>query len=179
MAILTLADAKAQLNITDSSSDAELQVYVDSVAAAIEHIVGPVETRSVTEVVDGYETLCLRQPPVVSVTSVTSIYPGGPTWATGLLFLDGELGVVRRIDRAGFSFGPFTVVYQAGRGSVPPAINLAARIVLAHLWETQRGSRGRTGIGMTDVTPVPGFGYMMPNQALALLEPFARISGIA
>ncbi|MFB8251721.1 hypothetical protein ACFC5H_08950 [Streptomyces rochei] len=76
------------------------------------------------------------------------------------------------------------VTYTAGRGEVPPTINLAARILLQHLWRTQYGaSRGLGSIGGGDdfsvTEPVPGWGYAIPNRVLQLLEPYKVPPGVA
>ncbi|WP_172384799.1 head-tail connector protein [Streptomyces sp. MNP-20] len=180
MALLTLAEAKAQLNITDTANDTELQAYVDGVTAAIEAHVGPVENRTVTEKHDlsrcGVRQLVLRQTPAVSLTSVSPVLSGGTTYTVASLDLDGPTGVVCRLD-GGRLYGPLRVVYVAGRGTVAPTINLAARIMVQHLWRTQYGaSRGLAAVGGGDdysvTEPVGGWGYAIPNRVLELLEPY-------
>jgi hypothetical protein len=51
----------------------------------------------------------------------------------------------------------------------------AARIILQHLWRTQRaGRRGGVAGGGDDYAvtePIPGIGYAVPNRALELLAP--------
>ncbi|MFQ6212475.1 hypothetical protein ACLMMQ_29975, partial [Bacillus mobilis] len=72
--IVTVAEVKKHLNMsaTDTSQDDELGVFIESVTDVIEHIVGPVVPRAVTEVHDGGGgALVLRRPPVLSVMSVT------------------------------------------------------------------------------------------------------------
>lgn len=173
MAILTLEDAKAQLDIESTSSDVELQAYIDAVVVAIERHVGPVEIRSVTETLNSTGTrLAVTRVPVVSLTSVTPVLSGGLALDVDSLTLDPDAGVVRRLDGGTFYSGPWLVTYSAGRGSVSPAINLAARMLLQHLWRTQYGAaRGGGGADDYSVTePIPGFGYAIPNRVLELLE---------
>jgi hypothetical protein len=67
---------------------------------------------------------------------------------------------------------------------VPPTINLAARILLQHLWRTQYGaSRVGPSIGGGDdyavTEPVPGFGYAVPNRVLQLLQPYKTPPAVA
>lgn len=181
MALLTLVEAKAQLDIQTASSDDELQAYIDAVTPVIERHVGPVETRPVTETIEGRgATMCLAQIPAVALVSVTpALTAGGPLELSGL-FLDAPKGIVYH--RTGTFAGTlWTVVYTAGRGAVPPTINLAARLLVAHLWRTQYGSaRGGGGSDDYAVTePVPGFGYAVPNRVLELLEPYKLPSGVA
>ncbi|MFF9129123.1 head-tail connector protein [Streptomyces sp. NPDC014806] len=185
MALITLADAKAQLDITTATHDTELQGYIEALTAVVEGIVGPVETRTVTETVNGRgPALCLAQTPAVSLTSITPQLTGGTALDVAQLHLDGATGIIRRRDGGRFYGGPWTVVYTAGRPEVPPTIRLAALILLQHLWRTQYGAaRGLTGIGGSDdfsvSEPVPGFGYAVPNRVLQLLEPFKSGPGVA
>ncbi|MFE1926531.1 head-tail connector protein [Streptomyces asoensis] len=180
MALLTLEEAKAQLDIDTSSHDTELQVYVDGVTAAIEAHVGPVENRAVTETHDlppgGTRILVLRQTPAVSLSSVTAVLAGGIGYDASGLDLDGDTGAVRRLD-GGRLYGPLRITYTAGRGTVPATINLAARIMVQHMWRTQYGaSRGMASIGGGEDysvnEPVAGWGYAIPNRVLQLLEPY-------
>ncbi|MFE2132238.1 hypothetical protein ACFW9X_03165 [Streptomyces sp. NPDC059466] len=185
MALITLDEAKRQLDIDTNASDVELQVYVDALTPAIERHVGPVENRAVTETVDGRgPTICVTQVPVVSLTSLTPILAGGLTLATGDVVIDGDSGVIRRLNGGRFAGGPWTVVYTAGRVTVPPTIKLAALILLQHLWRTQYGaSRGLSSIGGGDdynvTEPVAGWGYAIPNRVLELLEPYKVPPGVA
>jgi len=185
MALLTLAEAKAQLDIETTTSDVELQAYIDSLTAVIERHVGPVENRTVTELVHGRGTaLALSQAPAVSLTSLTPRLAGGTAIGVDEVFLDGDSGTVYRVDGGSFVGGPWTAVYEAGRGGVPATINLAARILLQHLWRTQYGaSRGLSGVGGGDdysvTEPIPGWGYAIPNRVLQLLEPYKVPPGVA
>lgn len=182
MALLTLAEAKAQLDIETTADDVELQAYIESLTEVIEGYIGPVENRAVTDIVDGRGSLLqLLHPPVVSLTSVTPVLAGGQSLDVAQLHVDPSSGTVRRLDGGRFTGGPWTVVYQAGRGSIAPTINLAARILLQHLWRTKNGgARGGARADDFDVTePVVGFGYAVPNRVLQLLESFKQPPGIA
>lgn len=176
MPILSLADAKAQLDITSTSHDSELQAYIDALTASIERFVGPVENRNVSEVIEGRSTtLCLSSVPAVSLTTILPVLTAGEAVDVTDVHLDGATGIVRRLDGGTFRGGLWTVTYVAGRGTVPATINLAARILLQHLWRTQYGAaRGNVGGGDDfDVNePVPGWGYAIPNRVLQLLEPY-------
>ncbi|MGW3595008.1 head-tail connector protein [Streptomyces sp. NPDC005167] len=173
MALLTLEDAKQQLDIESTSSDVELQAYIDAVVAVIERHVGPVEIRPVTETLNSTGVrLALTRVPVVSLTSVTPVLAGGLALDVASLALDPDTGIVRRLDGAAFYGGPWTWTYTAGRGSAQANVNLAARMLLQHLWRTQYGAaRGGGGADDYSVTePIPGFGYAIPNRVLELLE---------
>ncbi|MFJ6566429.1 head-tail connector protein [Streptomyces sp. NPDC091292] len=186
MALLTLTEAKAQLDIDSTAHDGELQVYIDALTAVIEGITGPVETRQVTETVTGSgPALCLSHLPVVSLISLTPVLTGGTAVNVAGLYVDGPSGVVQRRDGGRFHGGPWEAVYTAGRGAtIPPTINLAARILLQHLWRTQYGaSRAGAGVGGGDdysvTEPVPGFGYAVPNRVLELLQPYKSPPAVA
>lgn len=183
MALISLEDAKAQLNITSANWDDELQAYIDGLTPVIEGIIGPVETREVSETVHGTgPALALQQTPAVSLSSITPQLTGGTTYNVVDLHLDGATGIIRRLDGGHFTGGPWTVVYTAGRGTVPATVNLAARILLQHLWSTQRFTRGGLAGGGDDYSvtePVPGFGYAVPNRVLQLLEPYKQPPGVA
>ncbi|MBU8549790.1 phage gp6-like head-tail connector protein [Streptomyces sp. Babs14] len=185
MALLTLAEAKAQLNITSDADDTELTAYIEAVGPVIERFVGPVEPQEVVETHDvprdGGRVLVLRRLPVMSLTSVVPVLAGGPAYDVGTLVLDGDTGVVQRVD-GGWLRGPLRVTYQAGRANVPATINLAARMLVQHLWRTQNAGRGPVLAGGDDFSvsePVPGFGYAVPNRVLQLLEPFRLPPGVA
>ncbi|MET9506918.1 head-tail connector protein [Streptomyces flavidovirens] len=181
MALLTLAEAKAQLDLDTTTNDVELQAYIDSLTAVIEHHTGPVQTRTVTETIEGRSSvMCLSSIPAVALISVVpTLTDDGPA-DLATLVLDAPTGIVRR--RSGtFAGMMWTVTYTAGRAAVPPTINLAARILLAHLWRTQYGA-ARGGGGSDDYNvgdPIPGFGYAIPNRVLELLEPYKLPPGVA
>ncbi|MGP4048779.1 head-tail connector protein [Streptomyces sp. 2A115] len=185
MALLTLAEAKAQLDIDTATHDTELQVYVEALTAAIERHVGPVESRAVTETTTaGGAMLCLSHIPVVTLTSLVPVLTDGTAVTVSDVAVDSATGILRRKDGACFSGGPWTATYTAGRGTVPATIKLAALILLQHLWRTQYGaSRGLSGVGGGDDfsvnEPVSGWGYAIPNRVLQLLEPYKVPPGVA
>lgn len=184
MALLTLDEAKAQLDLTTSTDDVELEAYIAALTAAIERHVGPVETRQFAETIEGRSSsLCLSRIPAVALVSVEPAVDEGDALDLSALVLDGATGIVRY--RGGSFAGTlWRATYTAGRGEVPPTINLAARILLQHLWRTQYGaSRGLGGVGGGEdysvTEPVPGWGYAIPNRVLQLLEPFKVPPGVA
>lgn len=184
MALLTLAEAKAQLNITSDRDDTELTAYIEAVGPVIERFVGPVDPRQITESQDvprdGARLMVLRTLPVLELTSVVPLLTGGTGYDVSKLVLDGDTGVVQRAD-GGWLRGPLRVTYQAGRASIPATINLAARMLVQHLWRTQNAGRGPVLAGGDDMAaePIPGFGYAVPNRVLQLLEPYRLPPGVA
>ncbi|MER6098342.1 head-tail connector protein [Streptomyces sp. NPDC001728] len=182
MPLLTLAEAKAQLDIESTAHDQELTAYIEALTPMIERYVGPVENRTVTETVDSKGlALAVTQVPVVGLTSITPILAGGLALAVEDVRLDGAAGIIRRVDGSFFGGGPWDVVYVAGRGEIHPTINVAARILLQHLWRTQYGAaRGNSGSDDFDVNePVVGWGYAIPNRVLQMLEAFKVPPGVA
>jgi hypothetical protein len=176
--ILTLPDAKDHLNIAagNTQHDTMIQVWLDTIDENVERAIGgPVVTRAVTEraeAVDGGRALPLRKRPVVAVTSVTSLASGQAVDVSDVE-VDPNANIARR--KLGLPFlttGPpvFTVVYTAGLGtSVPAPVSAAARIILDHLWEIQRGPSARPSAGGEDTTQMFGMSFAVPNRALELL----------
>ena len=98
-----------------------------------------------SEMQSGQTVIPVRQRPLVSVTSIASA-SGGLIDISAGLDLDRNAGLIRR--QLGIPFyGPYwswlplvNVTYVAGWGvQVPAAFNVFARIVIQHLWRTQRG----------------------------------------
>ena len=180
MALVTLEEAKRQLDITGTAEDIELQTYIDALPAVIEGFVGVVEQREIVDkVAGGRAALSVLHPPLMSVTSLTG---AGATYQADALDVDGPAGVITRLDGAPFPAGTYTVTYTAGRPSVPPTIKLAALVLLQHLWRTQRASRGGLAGGGDDFSvtePIPGFGYAVPHRVMQLLDSFRLPPGVA
>jgi hypothetical protein len=181
--VLPLADAKDALNIpqTTTAADSEIAAYVATIESCLEgYTGGPLVNKTITaersEMMAGQTVIPVRQRPLVSVTSITSV-AGGVIDISGGLDLDKNAGLIRR--PLGYPFyGPFfmwlpgvNVTYVAGWGvTVPAAFNAAARIILGHLWESQHGPSSRPSIGSEELVTVPGFGYAIPPQAAELLD---------
>jgi hypothetical protein len=187
MSVLPLQDAKDALNIAQSNTayDIEIAVMVASIESTLERITGgPLFTTSITERVKvghGYRSLVLRQRPVVAVTSITDIASSTALLSTDL-DVDTNAGIIRRkLELPFWSRGPYyTVVYTAGWGTVlPAAFNLAARILLAHLWEVQQGPSSRPAMGAggfdaaTQAYHNVGLGFAVPNRVVEILAPYA------
>ena len=179
VAVISLQDAKDALNIpaATTTSDTEIAAYIAAIEASLERATGgPLVNRTVverSEMQSGQTVIPVRQRPLVSVTSIASA-SGGLIDISAGLDLDRNAGLIRRALGIPF-YGPYwswlplvNVTYVAGWGvQVPAAFNVAARIILQHLWRTQRGPAAMPIGG--DLTQVPGFGYLVPNQAADLL----------
>lgn len=187
--IISLADAKAHLNIGSSTTthDEELRGWIEAVTHLVEQFTGICPRGTVVEDHDvqpsGVRVLALRRTPVISLTSAAAILTGGTSYTVADLDVDTRMGIVRRKD-GGRLYGPLRMTYVAGRSVIPANITAAARIILQHLWRTQYGaSRGLPGIGGGEdfavTEPIPGLGYAVPNRALQLLEPHRLPPGVA
>lgn len=192
--LVSLDEVKAQLDDTDTTDDVELQAYIDSVTGAIEQYCGAILPSSRTEWHDpDGSVIMLRTERLVSVTTVTE-YRGAtsydytqitdPTGAgTYTVLVDPALhGKVTRIGQGGFEF-PFTgrvkAVYVAGLASVPPAVNLAARLMVQSLWRTQNGGAGLPALTDEPDIAAQMFETMRSPRIRMLLEPYHRVPGIA
>ena len=178
-AVLPLQDAKDAVNIPAATTtyDNELQIYVDTITGMIEHLTGgPAATRTITGErceMRNWTQLTLRKRPVVTVTSITDEWSGASV-STADIVVDTNTGIVTRKGNLPFWFrGPWCLVtYTAGWGtSVPPAFNVAARIILTHIWETTRGP-GMAPVPGLEETLLPGYSFAIPNRALEVLAPY-------
>lgn len=183
MAIVTLADAKAQLNIpvADTSQDVELQGFVDAATAAVETQLGQVvEPRTITEEITAagsVTSFLLSSVPVISLTSLVSL-DGTQTWSVdpSVAHVNSENGRVTLLSGPPF-IGSGIAIYQAGMTAPRANIRLAAKIIIQHLWETQRGTMGvQLGGGDTD-NWMAGRGFAIPRRAIELLGP--QLPGVA
>lgn len=183
-AILSLADAKGHLNITSTRDDDEIRYWNNVTTRAVEFYTGPVVVRSFTEEHRARHaaTVVLLHTPVVDVTAVDPVLTAGTGYTVAELGWDGNTGEVYRLD-GGCLEGRLRWTYTAGRQVVSDTITGAARIILEHLWRTQRaGRRGGLAGGGEDYAvtePIPGLGYAVPNRALELLGADRLPPGVA
>ena len=174
---VSLSTLKAHLNLTGTTNDDELRSMLNAATAAIEARVGPLTRRPVTEVHNGgVSGILLRQPPALSITSVTE---NGSTVAGSGYTLSPGGGVVTRVN--GYSrsvwtdgFNNVSITYTAGRTSIPADIRQAVLELVRHLWTTQRGQQGNR----RQDEFIAGQGYSMPNRVLELIAPY-ELPGIA
>jgi hypothetical protein len=183
-AILSLADARAHLNLSNTNEDAEVRFWNNAVTRAVEFYVGPVVARTVTEqhTVRAAPVVVLLQTPVLELTGVSAVLTGCVAPAIDGLAVDGGTGEVFRLDGGALS-GRLSFTYRAGRTVIGEHITGAARIILEHFWRTQRaGRRGGVLPGGDDYAvtePIPGLGYAVPNRAIELLAPDRLPPGVA
>lgn len=178
--VLSLDDAREAIRLpsTDTSKDAQLTAtYIPAVTAVIEDLVGPVMQGQRTYVADGAGGMILL--PALNLVSVDAITEAGVALTAATDYaVDAAAGIVYRgtaVDPIDFTGGrqAVEVTYTAGQyatsADVPANIRLAARIILAHLWQAdQQGFRPDYG-GPDNAVVVSPSGYAIPRRAEELL----------
>lgn len=141
--IVSLADAKAHLNMstTDRDRDEELRRFIEGSTVIIEDKVGPVVVRSYTERHPSGDVLLLRKTPVVSLASVVPWLTSGTTYAVADLKVDTTTGIVERLNGGSFTGGPFGVTYKAGRTVIQANITQASLDLIRINFRSQQGGR--------------------------------------
>jgi hypothetical protein len=168
-----LGEVKNHLNITVTTYDDELAGFLLAATELVESKVGVCARRTFTARIDeGPTALVLPYYPVLSVTSVTSVYAGGPSWVTADLLADGDAGLVRlAAPGLRFWYGPWDVVWEAGRAVIPERFLQAYKEQIRHLWDTQRGSAAPSVLAGEEVfTTSAGFTFSVPRRVTELLE---------
>jgi hypothetical protein len=170
--LLSLASAKKHLNIGASTLtyDDEIRDWLAGITRVVEYYVGACVPRTVVDYAQEGPLIRLGTSPVMSITSITPYLTAGRTYSAleVVVSTDGRIYLLTGMP---FVMGPFEITYRVGRNPIPANIAQAARIILGHLWETQRGASGLPLQGSDDSSFVPGFGYAVPNRALELLKP--------
>lgn len=180
-ALFSLAEARDYLSVTDSSRDQSIRSAMAAAARATERIVGTCVIRTFTSefvgaATGGYKDIIGLQhgplPSEASVTSVASIWAGGPSWVNTDLAVNTEAATIRLRSFLPFWFGPWRVVYTAGRTEIPEDIVTGCKEILWDLWATQRGNL--TDQQDPDLAEVAAFdagaSYVPPGRALQYLE---------
>jgi hypothetical protein len=172
--IVSLDEARAHLNMrpTETTDDDELRGFVAAATRAVERALGrKVVRRTITDRFDlsgAVTQLLLRNVPVLSLTSAVSA-DGATTWNVADLQPDVETGSITVVSGPALS-GSVDLTYQVGMVVVPDDYRLAAKIIIQHLWETQRGTMG-VQLGGDNEPYMPGRGFAVPRRALELLDP--------
>lgn len=174
ISIISLADAKAHLDISVTTDDDELRNFLMAATELIEAKTGPCVQRSFTDRVGSYGEistgLVLNQRPVISVQTVTSVWTGSPSWTTAQLVVDTQAGIVQQVNLFPFWWGPWDVVFTAGRAVIPERFQHAAKEQVRHLWETQRGSAQAPPLaGEETFSTAAGWSFSVPRRVLELI----------
>jgi hypothetical protein len=175
MAIVSLTDARAQLNMDpdDTSSDGLLRDYVAGVTGAIEqYLHEKIVRQSVTDEIETCRARSFRlwSSPVISLTSVTS-WDGSVTWDVSQMRVN-SAGVVRVMAGPPVT-GLVDATYLAGYQVVPPNYRRGALVMLEHVWESQRGQGTIMSgvIGPEEHYRAPGEFFTLPNKSKEWLGP--------
>lgn len=182
--VLTLSEARKALRIPDSVSthDADLlDSYIPAVTTMVEDIVGPVVIRQfATTHHGGSPSVVLAGKRVVSVTSVvengTTLTGTDYVLSSGILYRGSQTYLQNFTDGLNTVVVTYTAGIAATTATVPANIKLAARLILAHLWQSdQQGFRPEFGSPDESSEQTPA-GFAIPRRAYALLEPYAASS---
>jgi hypothetical protein len=189
--IISLADAKELLRIAPANTtfDADLKFFCESLTAFIDLFCGPMVPRQVTERhTAGARTLMLRKIPVYKpagqphdIVSITPVLTYGvPYDDLSLLSVDYASGEMVHTIGLPFYYGYYDIVYWAGRSYIPPNVILAAQVILKHWWSLERPSArpGQGAVGGAADDTVLLWGFAIPNRALEMLESERTPAGI-
>lgn len=158
--VISLNEAKDYLNISSSTSDAELGPFITAASQAWVNKVGPVAgSPTYSEWYDGGGYfISLRHTPVQSITSITEALTATSVYTLNALVLDGtgssdaygytfdqETGLLtRRASGAPSLFAAgirnIHVTYVAGYATVPEDIKLAIKDLVHDMWQSQRAT---------------------------------------
>lgn len=184
-AILSLADAKSQLNITSTTFDDQLRDFIESATEIIENYVGPVVRRTHTARVSGYygpngylTHIPLPHTQVLAITGLTVVSDGSSPITLSDLTVDAPSGVMSYKSGASFPYREMDVTYTVGRTTVKANWITAAKIIVQHMWQTRLGNLPG-GQGDDRGYVVTGSGYLVPYQAVGLLQPDEMPAGFA
>lgn len=188
---ITLDEAKLAVNITGTTFDTELGLYVSAASQRLDQLAGAAVIRTVTaEVHDvsgsGVTSILLNYRPVVAATSVVeynqttartlTLETNSAKTASDYLLDLAEGRLRRRTSGYDSPFpagrGNIVITYTAGRfantAAVGERFKLAASIYLSHLWKREQGAGTVTFGGLEpDVNLIPTFG--IPNVVRDLL----------
>jgi hypothetical protein len=181
--IISLDDAKAELNHVQDVNDDELRLYIAATTEIVEHLVGRVLSTSLTETFNGGKTAVLLSE---RATAITSLTVDGVALTASEYVADLSSGIVYAGSASTpycFTYGRQNVVvtYTTGASSIAPSVIGGARTIAAHLYaSSQQSRRGRGRSGDGDGTTLV-LGYAIPNAAIEKLsnQRHNRMPGIA
>jgi hypothetical protein len=177
--LLSLADAKAHLNVTDTANDDELREYLEAATEIVESYVGPIVQRSHTARVCGRRLeIPLPHTQVTAVTAITDVMTGTTPVTLSDLTINSAAGLLSYKSGALFPYGEMDITYTVGRSFVKANWTLAAKIIVKHNWDTQLGNLPSIQ-GDSPGYVVSGAGYLVPFRALSLLQSDQLPAGFA
>lgn len=169
-ALLSLADAKAHLNITSTTHDDEIREYLEAATAVVEKYVGPVVKRTYTRRVCGQQwRIVLPHTQVTAITAITLVSDGSSPILLTDLAINTDTGVITYKNGGSFPYAEMDVTYTVGRSYVKANWTLAAKLIVKNLWETQLGSLPSIQ-GEDRGYVVTGSGYLETFRVMSLLQ---------
>lgn len=157
--LVSLADAKAWLNISDNTSDALLSSAIARASAAVQSYIGrPLlvgSYRETVEVTPLSTSISLARWPVASLSALKL---DGESLDLSAVRLDAASGTLCRLDGAGrarpWTWGRamLSVEYVAGFSAAPPDIADAVMQLITAAWSSRGRDPGLRGIGIGDIT---------------------------
>jgi hypothetical protein len=192
--IIALQEAKDFLNLTTTVNDAELALFITAASAMWLKRGGPGATSPAYDewYSGGGPTIALRHTPVIAITQIVEALTGttsyiltqqdpgsGLTSAFGYSIVNERGLITRRANGVATEFmvGELNVhvTYTAGFVTAPEDVKLAIKLLVDHMWQTQRGGSKRPN--STDEY-VPGVGFMWPHRVEQILGDYV-LPGIA
>jgi hypothetical protein len=175
--IVGVADARAHLGLTSTTSDLELLGFLNTASDACEAFTRQCWRRATytaeRHYCDDGHAIFLRHSPVASVAEVK--VNGAVVDAAGYAVSPAGDMLYRMAGyyRTAWECGIIDVTYTVAPQSIPHTITHGVREMARHLWETQRGPTiARQG---PDDEWVPGVAYSIPRRVAELWQPEALV----
>jgi hypothetical protein len=190
--IISLADAKRRLRITDDAYDDDVRLYLGAITGVVEKLAGCCVVRQVTDRIRaGGLMIALDHWPVYQpagqaypIISMVPVLTYGLVYDLSLLTVNisenAPGNFVRHTAGLPFIYGPYDFTYTVGRPVIPDNVMLSSDMILRHLWGMER-SGNRSGMASPGDDTTQMWGFAIPNRALQLLDaPGTRdVGGIA
>jgi hypothetical protein len=169
--IVSLAEAKLHLNISNDGQDTEIRGFIEAVTSICAFYCGTLFPQEYTETHQVCsDTVVLRHYPVTDISTITTIGTGS-TVDPG----DADIGEGGVIGFPQMIWGKLRFVYTAGETVLPANITRAALIIIQHMWDTQRPRNSRrpsapASEDFSNVQDQSGRFYTVPRRAVELLQ---------
>lgn len=184
--ILSLADAKQQLNIlpSNTSDDDEIRMWLAAVTNTVEEYKHEtIAQRTISEIYGFPNTMYgfgqflgfgpnvrVLHTPVIALQSIVA-ENGTFTWTiTNNIDVEASTGLITVVNGPPIT-GRVIITYTAGYQIIPYKYLLGARMLFQHMWETRRGPGGQSGI--TGPEELADFRHYtsMPRKVMEMLGP--------
>jgi len=181
--LVGLDEVKAHLAINDTRRDNALRSLMAAATGLVEEKCGTCVIRTITgDWITAGDRPVIRLahaplPSTASVTSIASVYNGGPSWLTADLLVNKDTGTCWTANQQGFYYGPWRATYTAGRTIIPEGIISGCKEIIWDIWATQRGITGDeedpsfSEVGAFESTLAIPQNYRLPIRALEFLDP--------